>query len=75
MQTHWFYSVWPLIGLGMTIVMLPILLLTNTFRGDTAVSRWRDPQWLMWLAAPFYWIISSKNTACRRWALTTRSRK
>ena len=56
MQTHWFYSVWPFIGLGMTIVMLPILLLTNTFRGNTTVSRWRDPQWLMWLAAPFYWI-------------------
>jgi hypothetical protein len=56
MQTHWFYTVWPFIGLGMTIVMLPILLLTNTFRGNTTVSRWRDPQWLMWLAAPFYWI-------------------
>jgi len=56
MQTHWFYTVWPFIGIGGAIVMVAILLLTDTFRGDSTVSRWRDPMWLAWLAVPFYWI-------------------
>jgi len=56
MQTHWFYTVWPFIGIGGAIVMVAIMMLTDTFRGNTAVSRWRDPLWLMWLAAPLYWI-------------------
>jgi len=41
---------------GGAIVMVAILLLTDTFRSDTTVSRWRDPMWLAWLAVPFYWI-------------------
>jgi len=53
---HWFYTVWPFIGIGGAIVMLAILLVTDTFRGSPAVSRWRDPAWLVWLAVPFYWI-------------------
>ena len=56
MQTHWFYTVWPFIGVGGAIVMLAILLMTDTFRGSTTVSRWRDPMWLAWLAVPFYWL-------------------
>ena len=52
MQTHWFYTVWPFIGIGGAIVMIAILLMTDTFRGSTTVSRWRDPVWLAWLAVP-----------------------
>ena len=52
MQTNWFYTVWPFIGLGGAIVMVPILLMTDTFRGNTTVSRWRDPVWLGWFAVP-----------------------
>ena len=56
MQTHWFYTVWPFIWVGGAIVMLAILLLTDTFRGSTTGSRFRDPMWLAWLAVPFYWL-------------------
>ena len=56
MQSHWFYTVWPFIGVGGAIVMVAILLTTDTFRGNTTVSRWRDPAWLTWLAVPLYWI-------------------
>jgi len=56
MQTHWFYTVWPFIGMGGAIVMVAIMLLTDTFRSNLAVSRWRDAVWLAWLAAPLYWI-------------------
>jgi len=38
------------------MVILAILLLTDTFRGNTTLSRWRDPEWLAWLAVPFYWL-------------------
>ena len=56
METHWFYTVWPFIGVGGALVMLAILLLTDTFRGSTTGSRFRDPMWLAWLAVPFYWL-------------------
>ncbi|MEC5387314.1 HXXEE domain-containing protein [Uliginosibacterium sp. H3] len=57
MQTqHWFYTVWPFIGIGGAIVMFVMLLATDTFRASTTVSRWRDPEWLAWLAVPFYWV-------------------
>ena len=56
MQTHWFYTVWPFLGLGGAIVMVAILLVTDTFRGNTTVLRWRDPLWLGWLAVPLYWV-------------------
>ena len=42
MQQHWFYTFWPFIGLGAMIPVVAILLTTDTFRGNTAVSRWRD---------------------------------
>jgi hypothetical protein len=53
---NWFDIGWPFVGLGGTIVMIAIMTLTDTFRGNTAVSRWRDPVWLGWLAAPIYWV-------------------
>ena len=56
MQTHCFYTVWPFLGGGGAIVMVAIMLLTDTFRSNIAVSRWRDAVWLAWLAAPLYWI-------------------
>src|SRR5687767_5582946 len=56
LQTHWFYTVWPFIGVGGAIVMVAILLVTDTFRGNTMTSRWRDPVWLAWIAVPLYWI-------------------
>ena len=56
MQMNWFDIGWPFVGLGGTIVMIAIMLMTDTFRGNTAVSRWRDPVWLGWLAAPLYWL-------------------
>ena len=36
--------------------MVAILLMTDTFRGNTKGSRWRDPVWLGWLAVPLYWV-------------------
>jgi hypothetical protein len=36
--------------------MVPILLMTDTFRGNTKGSRWRDSVWLGWLAVPLYWV-------------------
>ena len=56
MQQHWFHTVWPFVGGGAAIVMVAILLTTDTFRSNTTVSRWRDPVWLAWLAVPLYWI-------------------
>ncbi len=56
MQQHWFYDVWPFVGGGAAIVMVAILLTTDTFRGITTVSRWRNSVWLAWLAAPLYWV-------------------
>jgi hypothetical protein len=56
MQTHWFYTVWPFIGIGGAIVMVAILLMTDTFRSNNNVSRWCDTLWLMWFAAPLYWV-------------------
>ena len=43
-------------GLGGAIVMVAILLTTDTFRSNPTVSRWRDPAWLVWLAVPLYWL-------------------
>ena len=36
--------------------MVAILLTTDAFRSNPAVSRWRDVGWLAWLAAPLYWV-------------------
>ena len=42
MKQHWFYDVWAFIGVGGAIVMVAILLTTDTFRSNPTVSRWRD---------------------------------
>ena len=54
LNTHWFYTVWPFIGVGAAIVMIAVLLWTDAFRANLAVSRWRDLVWLCWLAVPLY---------------------
>ena len=54
MQQHWFYDVWAFIGAGGAIVMVAIMMTTDTFRSNLTVSRWRDVVWLAWLAAPLY---------------------
>src|SRR4051812_44626525 len=41
----------PFIGVGGAIVMVTVLLMSDTFSGNTTVPRWRHPQWLAWLAA------------------------
>ena len=56
MQSHWFYTVWPFIGVGGAIVMVAILLMTDTFRGNASVSRWRDPVWLAWQWNDIVWV-------------------
>ena len=53
---NWFYTVWPFVGLGGAIVMVAILLVTDTFRGNATLSRWLDTVWLGWLAVPLYWV-------------------
>jgi Protein of unknown function with HXXEE motif len=56
MQLNWLDIAWPFMSLGGAIVMIAVMLLTDTFRGNTRVSRWHDPVWLGWLAAPLYWL-------------------
>ena len=56
MQQHWFYDVWAFIGAGGAIVMVAIMMTTDTFRSNLTVSRWRDVVWLAWLAVPLYWV-------------------
>ena len=34
MQQHWFHTVWPFVGGGAAIVMVAILLTTDTFRSQ-----------------------------------------
>lgn len=36
--------------------MVAMLLMTDTFRSNNAISRWRDAVWLGWLAVPLYWV-------------------
>ena len=71
MQTNWFYNVWPFLGGAGAIVMVA-LLMTDKFRSNTAVSRWLDLVWLMWLAVHLFYITGFKNqvTALLHWAVT-----
>lgn len=52
----WFDIIWPWIGLALAIILFGLLLTTNIFRKDILGSRWRDAQWLSWLAIPIYMI-------------------
>lgn len=51
---EWFQRYWSSTGLGAAIVLLLVLVFTNTFRSRPAVSRWRDPVWLAWLMVVAY---------------------
>ena len=51
---QWFERYWSSVGLGAALVLLLVLFCTNTFRGSTAASRWRDPVWLSWLMVVAY---------------------
>lgn len=41
-------------GLATALALLAGLLFTNIFRSMPKISRWRDIQWLAWLAVPVY---------------------
>ena len=69
MQTDWFYTVWPFLGGAGAIVMVALLLLTDTFRGNPTVSRWRDPVWLGWLAVPLYLVHQFEEYTLPVWGL------
>ena len=56
MQWNWFDLNWAWIGLSISVVLLILLLFTNVFRSKPAVSRWRDPVWLAWLAPAAYMV-------------------
>ena len=51
-----FDMIWPWIGLAAAIMILTLLFLTNIFRIDPGISRWRDTSFLSWLAIPIYMI-------------------
>jgi hypothetical protein len=38
--------------MGGGLVFFTVMLCTHTMRSQFAVSRWRDPVWLSWLAVP-----------------------
>ena len=69
MQQHWFYTVWPSAGIGAAIFMVAVMFLTDTFRGNTTVSRWRDPIWLGWLAVPLYLVHQFEEYNLPLWGL------
>ena len=50
----WFDVAWPWIGLGFAVVLVVLLLATNTLRDDTVRPRWRDLRWLSFLAVAGY---------------------
>ena len=43
---------WPWLCLGGGLVLVVVMLSTNTMRRDPNVSRWWDPVWLSWLVVP-----------------------
>ena len=55
METSFWFG-WAWMGLGMAAVLLVLLFCTPYLRGNLQVSRWKDPQWLAWLAAPMYMV-------------------
>ena len=59
MQQHWFYDVWAFIGAGGAIVMVAIMMTTDTFRSNLTVSRWRGSP------RRSTGCINWRNTACR----------
>jgi uncharacterized protein with HXXEE motif len=53
---NWFDLAWPWIGLLVALMLLALMFTSSLFRGDPAVSRWRDRVWLSWLPIPVYMI-------------------
>ncbi len=45
---------WPWMGLGAAVVLLVLMLGTDTMRSRASGSRWWDPTWLAWLGVPLY---------------------
>jgi hypothetical protein len=56
MYWSWFDLNWPWIGSVAAVTLLVLLFATSKFRSDLSRSRWYDPVWLAWLAAPVYMI-------------------
>lgn len=54
MPWSWFDLNWPWIGAGFAAVLLILLFATRALQRDPTLSRWRDPQWLSWLAVVIY---------------------
>lgn len=51
---EWFERYWSSVGLGAAVVLLLVLLCTNTFRSQAGVSRWCDPVWIARLMVVAY---------------------
>lgn len=49
--------------------MMVALLMTDKFRSNTKVPRWRDPVWLMWLAVPLYLVHQFEEYSLPVWGL------
>jgi hypothetical protein len=45
---------WPYAGLGLAALILAVLFLRPSPRGQPYAARLRDPQWLIWAAVPMY---------------------
>jgi len=56
MTWSWFDFAWPWIGSIVVALLLILLFGTQKLRSDLSLSRWHDPVWLSWLAAPVYMI-------------------
>jgi Protein of unknown function with HXXEE motif len=54
--TTFFSTGWPWVGLVLAPLLLALLFLTDIFRSDTSLPRFRDLYWLAWLAVPTYLI-------------------
>jgi hypothetical protein len=54
MPWTWFDLNWPWIGAAFAGALLPLLFATRRLQLNPAIPRWRDPQWLSWLAVVIY---------------------
>lgn len=61
MEFSLFFTVWPWIGLGASIVLLILLFTTNFLRMDLQKPRWKDPAWLAWIGAVAYMLHNAEE--------------
>jgi hypothetical protein len=54
MPWSWFDLAWPWIGAAFAAILLILLFATRLLQSAPALSRWRDPAWLSWLAVLLY---------------------